>query len=242
MPRCPACRADGSFFYQSPIAADQGELQQRADRGDKNAQYIVGMLCMKQGSVTKGIGWLQKAAKQKHPSATYNLAKSCAERSDSAAGVVWYKKAAALGHDGAMNDLGACYYRGDGVPRDGHEAARWYRSGAELGNAQASHALGLLYLEGFGIQQDDSRAREWFRKSRVLGWKMGPNPDGGVELQLLKLRLRYPILNVLIPLAVLAIVGMLVWRYGFWTTVIVFVVLVALTLLLAEQLTTVNKE
>src|SRR5438067_12457513 len=45
----------------------------------------------------------------------------------------WYRRAADQGHAGALNNLGAMYAHGWGVPQDAAKAATWYREAAELG-------------------------------------------------------------------------------------------------------------
>lgn len=46
----------------------------------------------------------------------------------------WYKLAAEQGHATAQRNLGYCYYRGEGVPKDKKEAAKWWRLAAEQGD------------------------------------------------------------------------------------------------------------
>ena len=46
----------------------------------------------------------------------------------------WYKLAAEQGHATAQRNLGYCYFRGEGVPKDKKEAAKWWKSAAEQGD------------------------------------------------------------------------------------------------------------
>jgi len=38
---------------------------------------------------------------------------------------------AEAGDAGAQNNLGVCYYKGEGVPQDYHKAVEWYTKAAE---------------------------------------------------------------------------------------------------------------
>ncbi len=70
----------------------------------------------------------------------------------------------------AQNALGGLYYSGDGVPRDGAEAARWYRLAAEQDHAEAQYNLGLLvYYAGRGAPQDNTQALMWLTLAASQG-------------------------------------------------------------------------
>jgi TPR repeat protein len=45
------------------------------------------------------------------------------------------------GHADAQNNLGTCYYNGQGVPQDYAQAAGWYRKAADQGFALAQRKL-----------------------------------------------------------------------------------------------------
>ena len=62
-----------------------------------------------------------------------------------------------------MNNLGALYAVGDGVPKDLTEAARLYRAGADKGNRTAMFNLGMLYADGRGVPKDEAQALTWLR-------------------------------------------------------------------------------
>lgn len=52
----------------------------------------------------------------------------------------------------AQNNLGVMYYKGEGVPRDGIEAAKWFQFAAEQGHAKAQSNLGAMYVQGWGVE------------------------------------------------------------------------------------------
>ena len=86
----------------------------------------------------------------------------------------WYQKAAALGNAAAMNDIGALYDNGHGVPLD---STRWRWSGRKqigrlLNYAPAMCNVGTLYDNGQGVAMDHEEAMKWFRKAADLGHGM----------------------------------------------------------------------
>ena len=69
----------------------------------------------------------------------------------------------------AQFNLGAMYFKGDGVPQDYKEAVKWWRLAAEQGLAQAQYNLGVMYGKGQGVPQDDVLAHMWFNLSSSQG-------------------------------------------------------------------------
>ena len=59
-----------------------------------------------------------------------------------------YRQAAEQGDVKAQYNLGVCYYKGEGVPKNYVEGARWIRKAAEKGYAEAQYKLGIGYDNG----------------------------------------------------------------------------------------------
>jgi hypothetical protein len=80
-------------------------------------------------------------------------------------------EAAAVGEDWAraLVYLGWAYANGEGVGRDGGEAARLFRESAEAGNSEGAYSLGVLYANGSGVARSDSAAVVWFRRAAARG-------------------------------------------------------------------------
>ena len=74
------------------------------------------------------------------------------------------KLAANSGMTWAQNNLGNCYYYGEGVEQDYQKAVEWYRKAAEQGNAEAQNNLGECYYTGKGVEKDYLKAVTWFQK------------------------------------------------------------------------------
>ena len=70
-------------------------------------------------------------------------------------------KAAEAGSGRAMNLLGLCYDRGQGVPKDMAKAVEWYTKAAEKGDTNGMHNLGGFYDE----KGEKDKAVEWYAKA-----------------------------------------------------------------------------
>ncbi len=66
-------------------------------------------------------------------------------------------------------DLGVCYVKGDGVPRDYAQAAKLFRLSAEQGNDNAQKNLGILYCLGYGVQKNTKEGIQWLKRARDQG-------------------------------------------------------------------------
>lgn len=69
----------------------------------------------------------------------------------------------------AQNELGDCYYYGEGVEEDLNKAFEWFKKSAEQGNADAQYSLGWCYENGQGVDEDKQAAFDWYKKSSEQG-------------------------------------------------------------------------
>jgi len=106
----------------------------RADGGDADAQYRMGMMAR--------FGWGMDK--------------------DAEAAARWLRLAAEKGHPQAQAELGTMYRQGRGVATDAQEAARWLRSAALAGVGIAQLSIGRMYRDGVGVQRDLVEAYAWF--------------------------------------------------------------------------------
>ena len=119
------------------MAQNPGDLERRAEQGDADAAFRMGV---------------EYAAGESGPA---NMGQA----------LEWYRRAASEGNINAMYNLGVAYRNGLGVKRDDAEAVKWYRRAAEPGHPEARFALGVAYATGRGIKRDLSKAVYWFRKA-----------------------------------------------------------------------------
>lgn len=125
---------------QSP-AAELQALREKAEQGDANAQFNLGVM------YANGRGVPQ----------------------DGAQAAVWWRKAAEQGLAGAQNNLGGMYGSGQGVAQDYGQAVAWFRKAADQGDQDGQFNLGMLYANGHGVPQDYTQAVAWWRKAAEQG-------------------------------------------------------------------------
>lgn len=118
------------------------DLRLQAERGDPNAQYLLGSL------YEHGQGMPQS-----HQEA-----------------VKWYRKAAEQGNVDAQFSLALAYMFGQGTPQSYEDAVVWFRKAAEQGNPAAQFNLGVAYAGGTGVPQSSEEARKWFQKAADQGF------------------------------------------------------------------------
>ena len=128
-------------------------IQKAAKQGDIEAQFVLGLLC-KNGDEFLGI-------KPNHVEA-----------------VKWFRKAAEKEYAAAQNNLGDCYYAGEGVPQNYTEAVNWYRKAAEKGNVSAQWNLGFCYVTGEGVEKNPFEAVKWYRKAAEKEYAAAQNSLG----------------------------------------------------------------
>jgi hypothetical protein len=180
-----------------PHAVDpQEDLRARAEKGDADAQAILGC-CYDLGhgvqeDHAEAAKWFRKAAEQGNALAQGNLG-ICYETGrgvaqDYTEAAKWYRKAAEQGSVPMQALLGGYYDRGRGVAQDYAEAVKWYRKAADQGDATAQYNLGVHYAKGQGVQQGYSEAVKWYRKAAEQGdadaqWSLGYYYEDGKGVQ-----------------------------------------------------------
>ncbi len=85
------------------------------------------------------------------------------QRGDYATALKEWRPLAEAGNAIAQFRLGVMFEGGQGVPKDGEEAAKWYVKSANQGYALGQNKVGLMYLNGWwGMPQDYKEALRWF--------------------------------------------------------------------------------
>ena len=130
------------LLLSMPLFADNlSHWQQRAEKGNANAQFNLG--------------------------AMYDSGEGVPE--DDAEAAKWYRQAADQGHINAQFNLGVMYANGEGVTEDAFEAATWYQKAADQGDYRAQYNLGALYANGDGVPQSDRESYVWISVSAMSG-------------------------------------------------------------------------
>ena len=122
-------------------AADIAALRVKANAGDADAQYNLGLMYLKGQGVPQ----------------------------DYAQAVTWWRQAAEQGDAAAQSDLGVMYATGQGVPQDDAQAVAWTRKAADQGHALAQLNLGVMYANGKGAPKVAVLAYMWFNLSAARG-------------------------------------------------------------------------
>jgi uncharacterized protein len=117
-------------------------LTQCADKGDADAQNILGMMYLQGQGITKD----EKKAFQ------------------------LFTKAAAQNQGDAQNALGVIYEKGYGVLVDTNKAFEWYSKAAQLNHVGAQNNLAYMYAYGTGVKQDIVVAYMWATLAVIQGY------------------------------------------------------------------------
>jgi hypothetical protein len=125
---------------QTAEQRDVHALHRKAERGDAEAQYSLGV------SYREGKGVPR----------------------DYAQAATWWRTSAAQGHARAQSALGFMYANGQGVAKDDERAVEWYRKAADQGVARAQFNLGVMYGTGQGVSQDYVEAHKWMNLAATL--------------------------------------------------------------------------
>ena len=135
-----------------PLPKDFKSLKALAEKGDAEAQFILGDMYYKAEGVEKD---LKEAAK-------------------------WYRKSAEQGNAKAQWSLGRMYRFGIRVEKDLKEAEKWWRKAAEQGFAFGQNSLGVMYKYGDGVEKDFVTAYAWFNIAAANGHEIAKENKSNV--------------------------------------------------------------
>lgn len=144
------------------------EVKLRADRGDREALYVLGRLYADGAGVgkdeTQAVRLYRLASEGDRglPEAMHALA-TCYRKAkgvgrDFPRMLKYYNLAAERGFTPSIYDLGRAYEAGWGVPPDNVQAFKWFLSAANLGSAPAQYAVARMSLSGVGAPVNDANA------------------------------------------------------------------------------------
>jgi len=149
-------------IFSSAREFDLKATQAKADRGDPEAQFALGLKCgIGQGTLLD----LVQAAQ-------------------------WYRKAAEQNHPLAQLNLGLMYAKGEGVPLDDAEAVGWIRKAAQQGDAGAQFNLGIRHqrasIWGLQLEVPESKieAYKWLRLAAAQGYRGSAEAHERVTLEM----------------------------------------------------------
>jgi len=169
----PSEGAEASEKQPEAQQIDFETLRAKADSGDANSQYHLGLRYQTGNGVgndfAEAVKWFRKAAEQNYAPALNDLGlayiKGNGVAEDHVEAVKWFRKAAEQGRRGSQYNLGLCYANGEGVGRDLVEAVKWFRKAAEQNYAPAQNSLALSYRDGKDVGKNLEQAVSWFHKA-----------------------------------------------------------------------------
>jgi len=133
-------------------SSETKELITKADAGDKDAQFKVG-LAYDSGngapsSIDKAKSYYRMAAQQGHAEAQNSLGSIFQAEKNYVEAKSWYELAVAQNHAMATNSLGQLYDLGLGTPQDRNKGFEFYTRSADLGHARAMWNIANMYGAG----------------------------------------------------------------------------------------------
>ena len=112
--------------------------------------------------------YLEMAVEQGHPQACLRLGMKLLEAHPQQA-LVHLRNAADCGVPRAMELLGECCARGEGVGQDPEQAEAWFIAAARRGGGEDMLKLAIRYRRGDGVPRSPGRSMSWFRQAQQAG-------------------------------------------------------------------------
>ncbi|MBQ6983279.1 MAG: SEL1-like repeat protein [Synergistaceae bacterium] len=148
-------------------------LMERAERGDAEAQFLLGVMYARGHGVGQDYKearkWWEKAVAQNYVPAFNELGLMYAQghgvKQNYKKARELFEKAAAKNYPRALSNLGFMYSEGYGVRQDYRKAREYYEKAAALNYAPAFKDLAFMYAQGHGVRQDYNKAREYYEKA-----------------------------------------------------------------------------
>lgn len=177
MRNVPFLLAGVCLFFAPGCVDEQTALLNKANSGDAEAQYQMGLV-FSEGEVvtaidTEAFKWFEKSAKQGHTKAQnklgemYDRGQGVDESTSDAA--EWFRRSAKQALAEGQWNLGRMLETGRGVEQDLAEAVKWYRMSADQLFAKAEDSLGRMYEEGQGIERDWIEAEKLYGRAASRG-------------------------------------------------------------------------
>ena len=165
----------GLFFpaaciAQTPSATSQNQLLTKAQTGDSDAQYQLGLLYERGSTDTpknysKAIEWFRRSAERGNPKGENALGIAYAHGygvvEDEVVGFNWFYKAALKGYPAAQHNLAGDYRSGRGTPKNESAAFDWSLKSALNGEASSQLMLCAIYQKSTSGELDPTMAYAW---------------------------------------------------------------------------------
>ena len=149
----------------------------RAENGDVEAQYRVASYFLDDHAVEQlfpgakddAVNYLKRAGEQGQPQACFRLGMLMLQRGDQSNAIRLLQNAADCGNLNALELLGECYAKGQGVERDLLQAEQMFIRKAELGGGEEKLELARRYKTGDLIKKNMGHAMSWLKRAEMDG-------------------------------------------------------------------------
>lgn len=174
----PEIQATVATLAAAPSALDYNTCWKKAQSGDTQARYILGILFATGSSRTprdtsRAVQWLRKAADRGHAGAQFSLGilmrHTGADAADAREGFRLIVTAAKAGFAEAQNVVGKHLLKGEILKSDPVAARRWFQLAAEAGLTEAQALLAGMQEKGVGGPVDAPAARKWAERAASAG-------------------------------------------------------------------------
>lgn len=149
----------------------------KAQSGDANSQYLLGLHFYKRNDFKNAILWFEKAAYQNNPKAQWNLGQCYflgqGVKTDKTKSFGWYTKSAKQNYVNAQRDLALSFLEGYGTKKDLEKAIQWFTKASDNNDVNSSTYLGLLLAK-----KDKKKAVEYHKRAIARGGKLSEYPLG----------------------------------------------------------------
>ncbi|CCK76684.1 hypothetical protein OLEAN_C25080 [Oleispira antarctica RB-8] len=154
-----------------------GDILNRAEAGDSEAQKDVGNYYLNGNVVTKdaskAIEWYKKSALQSNPKAMFNLGHlynfGIGVEKDNNVSFFWTEKSAQLGFPRAQYMVGSSYLYGWFGEKNIDMAYLYFLKSAKQGNPDSAVEIAYMYENGIGREQSILKSTYWFNLAAQLG-------------------------------------------------------------------------
>lgn len=167
-------------------------LKKKAEEGDAEAQYKLGVEYMGKGNTSipenckEAFKWFEKAAQNGYLAAYYNIGycymSGAGVKPNVNTAIEYFQKGAELGDPAALNALGAKYLL-DGSPKALKKGNELIKRAANQEFAGAEYNLGMSYVTGRGITQNINKGFRLIEKSANQGYALAQFQLGLCYLQ-----------------------------------------------------------
>ena len=166
----------GLFTSTTLFGQDISELTRKAEKGDSQAQYEIGMVYRYGTPISYELAmfWFEKSAKQGNSDSQCELGLGYSQGKgseiDEDKSIYWFNISADQGNVVAQHNL-ALIFITSLEESNMKKAITLFNIGANKGYAPSQNALGWLYYSGIGVKKDLQKAFNLFVKSAEQGFE-----------------------------------------------------------------------